>query len=336
MEINFDKIDVQLSNNSSDFNEKDKEYFINYIEKCKIINNKGNFLKLRNEMFTFDNILNYKNYDFSERFINLNVIISLLEIFNLTYLNTYKIYEFLNENKEKYNIWKYINSAEYIHYNSPCNYNKLAIVRLCLSYSWQECLYELLQKCLNKNRTYKTFIWIDIFCVNQFNNKIKNKSLNKINDVYYVADIYNISSLDAFGRYWCCYEMSLEKKATDTILINKKELSKKIIYELKNIFNNIFGKSMLYDENNKENNEKIQEYILEFQKKEEFKKNKFSLKNVDITKPEDKIFINSNILNRYKTMKEFENRINIYIYLIKYRDNVEYGYLANQIMKIKN
>lgn len=158
------------------------------------------------------NIINKKYIADGKQYIeNCNIIYNKMEEHTFIKLDTH-IFDFFKENKLKYNIWKLLNISEYIHYNESFQYDKRFIIRLCLSYSWKECLYDLLIKCLNNSDSYKTFIWIDIFCVNQFNDYIKNKGLNRINDIYYVADIYDISSLEAFKRYWCCYEMSLKKK----------------------------------------------------------------------------------------------------------------------------
>lgn len=78
--------------------------------------------------------------------------------------------------------------------------------------------------------------------------------------------------------------------------------------------------------------EKIYEFILEFYKTDEFNKNKFSLKNADVKYINDKNYIENEILNKYKTIEEYEKRINIYIYLILYRNDLKYVYLANKIM----
>lgn len=329
MFINLNNITIKLYNDSKQFTEDDIQYFQKYVEESKIINNKNNFLKLNNKIFGFDEKINFENYDFSDRFFNIKIIMALLEIFNLTSLDTYEIYNFFCKNKKKYNIWKYLNSSEYIN-DSSLEYDNFVIIRLCITYSWKECLYDLLNQCLKKNRVYKIYIWLDIFCVNQFNSEIKMKGLNKIKNIYYIADIYNISSMEAFNRYWCCYEMSLNKKANDIIILNKNEIIKDKINneELKEIFNEIFKNDKLFCENNKE----IEKYVIEFKNNEKLKKNKFSLKNVNITRIEDKDYINNKILERYKTISEYEKRIDIYIKLIIYRDDMSYGYLANKIM----
>lgn len=140
MNINLNEINIQLSNDSDDFKGNNKQYCIDYINNTYIIQNKGNFSKLNNKMFKFDETINFYNYDFSDRFFNINVIISLLKIFNLTTSNTYEIYKFFDDNKEKYNIWKYLNNAEYIYCNTPSEYDLFVIFRVCLSYSWKECL----------------------------------------------------------------------------------------------------------------------------------------------------------------------------------------------------
>lgn len=336
MDIKFNNFSINLSNNA-EFTENDKQYFIEYIKKTKIILNKNNseLVNLNYKMINFDknDTIKYNNYDFSNRFLNIKVIISLLEIFKLTSLNTYKILDFFKENIEKYNIWKYLDNTEYISSNLLENYDIFVISRICLSYSWQECLYDLLVQCLN-NKTYKIFIWIDIFCINQFSDEIKAKGLNNIEHAYYISDIYNISSMEAFDRYWCCYEMSLEKKATDSIILNKNKLIKiddVHNQKLKKIFNKTFNNNTLFDNNNNDN---ISKYILNFQNVNEFKENKFLLKNAKITKPEDKKYITNKILKRYKIIEEYEKRLNIYIKLIIYRDDMTYSYLANKIMNI--
>lgn len=327
----FNNINIKLYNESKKFTKYDINYFQKYIKQTKIINNKFNFLKLNNEMFEFDEKINFSNYDFSKRFFNIKVIMSLLEIFDLTTLNTYQIKDFFYKNKEIYNIWKYLNDSEYINYNISSDYDEFVITRLCISYSWKECLYELLEYCLKQNRVYRIYIWIDVFCVNQFNDDIKTKGLEKIKDVYYIADIYNISSIEAFSRYWCCYEMSLNKIATDSIILNKKNIIKNIEHdnELKNIFNRMFKNDLLFCD---ENDEKIKKYIIEFQNNLKIKENIFSLTNVNITNIQDKDYINNKILEKYKTIEEYEKRIDIYIKLITYRDDMSYGYLANKIM----
>lgn len=326
--VNFNGIILYLSNER--INNNNKEYFCNYIEDCKIIINKGNYTKLNNKMFKFDDEINYNNYDFSDRFINIKIIISLLEIFDLTKLNTHNIHDFFNNNKKKYNIWKYLSESEYINCNVPSNYDKLVILRICLTYSWEECLYDLLNNCLNNNKNYKTFIWIDIFCVNQFNQDIKMKGLNNIDKAYYIADIYNISSLKAFERYWCFYEMSLNKKSKDGFILNETNLVKsdKIANIIKKIIDNIFNNNNNFDSDNNI----IYKYMLEFQKIKEFKKNKFSLKNAKIKYNKDKYFIESKIINKYNTIEEYEKRLNMYIYLMIYRDDMKHLYLANKIM----
>lgn len=254
MEMKKDfNVNIELSNNSINFREKNRDNFVDYINNLGIIFNQGSFSILNDKMFEFNKNLNFNNYDFSERFLNLRVIMSLLKIFNLTNKNTYEIFEFFDNNKQKYNIWKYLNDTEYIHCDAKSNYNKSAIIRICLSYSWKECLYNLLNEILNKScKNFKVFIWIDIFCVNQFNEKIKKKGLDKIKNVYYIADIYIISSLKAFSRYWCCYEMSLEKKAIDGILISRDDFYRSDIHKQKldEIFNKIFINTIsLYEEN---------------------------------------------------------------------------------------
>lgn len=328
MNINFNEIVIYLSDETDNFTENDKKYFHKYIETTKIINNMANSLKLNDKIFEFDEKINYNNYDFSDRFLNLRSIISLLEIFNLTTLNTYEICNFFYENKMKYNIWKYLNITEYVTYDS-LDYDDFVLIRVCISYSWKECLYDLLKKCLNKSRSYKIFIWIDLFCVNQFNEKIKKKGLDKIDNVYGISDIYSISSLDAFKRYWRCYEMSLKKDFIDGGLINKADIKMNINLKLKENFNKVFNNDniLLYNDDNK-----IKEYVLEFNKIKEFKKNNFELKKADITYEKDKKFIENKILEKYKSIEEYENRINIYIYLIMYRDDMSYSYLANKIM----
>lgn len=327
------EFNIKLSNDGK-FTKEEEQYFTEYIKETEIISNKNNneFLNFNYKMINFDknDIIKYNNYDFSNRFINIKVIISLLEIFKLTSLNTYKIFDFFNKNKEKYNIWKYIDNTEYVHCNLSLDYDNFVITRICLSYSWKECLYDLLVQCLN-SRIYKMFMWIDIFCVNQFNDEIKIKGLNNIDNAYYICDIYNISSLDAFDRYWCCYEMSLEKKAMDSFILNKNKLIKINTHEqkLKEIFKQIFNDNTLYSNNN---NNKIEGYISNFQNI--FKENKFLLKDAKITKSEDKKYITDRILKRYKIIEEYEKRINIYIKLITYRDDMSYSYLANKIMNI--
>lgn len=72
--------------------------------------------------------------------------------------------------------------------------------------------------------------------------------------------------------------------------------------------------------------------MLEFQKIKEFKKNKFSLKNAKIKYNKDKYFIESKIINKYNTIEEYEKRLNMYIYLMIYRDDMKHLYLANKIM----
>lgn len=332
MDINFNKI-IFLSNDIN-ITENDKKYIYDHIKEKenKLIYNKGQFLKLNREMFEFNKEINFENYDFSERFLNIKNIISLLEIFNLTSSNTYEIHNFFHKNRTRYNIWKYLNNSEYVNCNLS-EYNTLVFSRICISYSWNECLYSILKECLNKNRTYKLFIWIDIFCVNQFNEKIKKKGLDKIDDVYHIADFYVISSSKAFERYWCCYEMSLKKNSIDIILLDTKELSKSKINMsiLEKLFNNIFDNNIILF--NKDNI-RIYKYISEFQKIKEFEKNKFSLKNAKISYDSDKKIIEDKIIKKYSTIEEYEKRINIYIYLITYRDNVSYGYLANKIMNL--
>lgn len=329
------EINIKLYNENDVFSGKCGERCINYINNINIIGNKNNNLKLNYNMIKTINkdIINYNNYDFSDKFINIKVIISLLEFFNLTNFSAHKIHKFFDDNKEKYNIWKYLNNSEYIKCNIPSNYEKFVILRICLSYSWEECLYDLLKECLNNNRCYKTFIWIDIFCVNQFNEKMKLKGLNNIDYAYHMADIYNISSEAAFGRYWCCYEMSIKKKSIDGIIINNNDnLNPDISNILSNIFNNIFNDiNLLYKEDCKKY---IYKYILEFQKIKEFEKNKFSLKKAKIKYDKDKIFIENKIIKKYCTLKEYEKRMNIYIYLITYRDDMKYVYLANRIMEL--
>lgn len=331
MEVNFNEIVVNLSNEFNGFIQYNKQSFCKYIEHCEIINNKGKSSILNNKMFEFDEKINFNNYDFSERFLNLKVIISLLEIFNLTSLNTYKIKDFFDKNRFKYNIWKYLNNTEYINFDS-LKYKKKYIIRMCISYSWEECLYELLKKSLDKSSSYKIFIWVDLFCVNQFNDKIKMKGLNNIDYAYSISDIYNISSIKAFNRYWCCYEMSIEKRAIDGILINKLQfdIKKKINQKLKEIFSEIFKDKLSY----LNNKDKIKEFILIFQNSDEFNKHKFSLKNANISINKDKEYIDEKILKKYKTIEEYENRINVYMYLILYRDDITYFYLANNIMNL--
>lgn len=247
------EINIKLYNDSNIFSGDNKIKINKYIDDIDIIYNRKEKLKLNYEIIKFDNNINYNNYDFSDRFININVIIYLLEFFYLKTLNTYNIYEFFKKNKMKYNIWSYLYSSEYISYDIKPIYDKFAILRLCLSYSWKECLYDLLKRCLDVNRCYKTFIWIDIFCVNQFNEKIKQKGLNKIEDIYHIADVYNISSFDAFKRYWCCYEMSLKKKSIDGTIINyNDDIDPKIENILNNLFDNVFNNTeLLYNGNYK-------------------------------------------------------------------------------------
>ena len=78
----------------------------------------------------------------------------------------------------------------------------------------------------------------------------------------------------------------------------------------------------------------IYKYILEFQKIKEFDKNKFSLKNAKITYDSDKKIIENRIIESYGPIQEFEKRMNIYIYLVKYRDDTKFVYLANRIMEL--
>lgn len=330
MDIKINNI-ICLSNEINGITENDKKYIYEHIKENKLIYNKGQFLKLNYEMFEFDNEINFENYDFSERFLNIKSIISLLEIFNLTSSNTYEICDFFYRNGIKYNIWKYLNNTEYVTCDLS-EYNTFVFSRICISYSWNECLYIILKECLNKTRTYKLFIWIDIFCVNQFNEKIKKKGLDKIDDVYHIADFYIISSSKAFERYWCCYEMSLKKKSIDIILINKELSKSKIIMNiLEKLFENIFdNNNILFNKDNI----RIYKYILEFQKINELMENKFSLKNAKISYDNDKKIIEDKIIKKYGTIEEYEKRINIYFYLITYRDNVSYGYLANRIMDL--
>lgn len=330
------EISIKLFNENDDFSGECGTQCNDYIDKINIIVNKNNNLKLNYKMVKMiedKDVINYNNYDFSDKFINIKVIISLLEFFNLTKFNTHEIYEFFKNNKKKYNIWKYIYNSEHIHCQTSSNYEKFVILRNCLSYSWEECLYDLLKECLNNNRCYKTFIWLDIFCVNQFNEKIKSEGLNNIDHAYHIADVYNISSFLAFERYWCCYEMSLKKKSIDGTIINcNNDLNTKITNVLNNLFNSVFNNSeLLYNENC---NKYIYKYILEFQKIKEFDENRFNLENAKITYDKDKYFIQEKIINRYGTIYEYEKRMNIYIYLIKYRDDRKYVYLANRIMEL--
>lgn len=332
------EINIKLFSENIFFSGEYLEQCINYTNNISVIINKNNDLKLNYKMINFENndLIKYDNYDFSERFLNLKVIISLLEFFDLKKFSTYEIYNFFNNNKEKYNIWKYLYNIEYIHYKTPSNYKINFILRICLSYSWEECLYDLLKRCLNvNNASYKIFIWIDIFCVNQFNNDIKLKGLDKIDNVYYIADIYNISSLKAFERYWCCYEMSLKKKAIDGIFldINGSYKINKYSVKLKELFDNVFYNNILLYKDKENSN--IYKYISEFQKIKDFEENKFSLEKAKITIDTDKIFIEERIKKRYRTIEEYEKRMNIYIYLIKYRDDMKYVYLANRIMEIE-
>lgn len=326
-QIDFNKVNIKLSEDDIFFEDKDE--LNNYIDKIDIINNKGNFQTLSKELFKYDDNINYNSYNFSDRFFNINVLIVLLEIFNLTDKNTYKIYDFFKDNKDIYNIWNFLNKSEYISYKVMSkDYKKICIMRVCLSYSWNECLYNLLKKCLNNNRCYKTFIWIDIFCVNQFNEEIKLKGLKNIDSVYSIADVYNISSLNAFERYWCCYEMSIKKESVDGILLYNIKNSDIKIKLLKSLFEDIF-KNILDNDSIK-----IYEFINKFQEIKEFNRKKFSLTNSKITYNSDKIIIENKIKEKYGTLGEYEKRMNIYIYLIKYRDDMKYVYLANRIMEL--
>lgn len=80
------------------------------------------------------------------------------------------------------------------------------------------------------------------------------------------------------------------------------------------------------------NKKDVSKFIKEFLKAEEFKNNFFYISKAEITRKEDKVFIEKNIIDKYKTFKEYEKKVNIYIYLMIYRYDVKYGKLANYIM----
>lgn len=259
---------------------------------------------------------NLENTDLSKYCLNISQVCSFLIKYKLTGSNTYQILEFMKKHKKEINLMKEFSYRSLLNNENLENFDTTGREKykngyLCLSYSWKENLYCL----LNEINGY-SFIWIDIFCVNQLDEKLKQKGLDQIEYAYSNCLIYFMTK-ESLKRYWCTYELSVfKKKMIEFHMINKTYI------ETNNDFNKIYLK---FIEKMEYFNDKHLKYKtrISIMRKFYFKaikyldfKEKFVLKEAKITFENDREYIEKEILKKYKKLKHFELEMNCLLIII--------------------
>jgi len=143
-----------------------------------------------------------------------------------------------------------------------------------------------------------------------------------IEKAYGTCDIYFISSMKALRRYWCIFEISLSKTAPIVYYTSAMETTVKDDY-VSNLHNQMFGRygaqSTVKDKlallSGYHNEPKFKTYMTAIESYQNFNRY-FNLKDLRITKPEDKEYINGEILKRFKTLEEYESDMNVFLYIL--------------------
>jgi len=208
-----------------------------------------------------------------------------------------------------------------------------------LTYSWAENLYDIIRFiCYETDNStdiipqpYHHYVWIDIINIDQNNNT--SNALNSLRDIYKVSTSYIISSEKAFSRYWCCFELSIVKKAENQYFTCKPSSMNENIYErILNVVtqNKGFLKEMVQMEN----------YLSVISAVENLKKNSltkkfihdlcqfnfFDINNAGITLESDKVYINKSILEVFKSLEDYDNFIELTILEIYLLQSKEYEF----------
>jgi len=156
-----------------------------------------------------------------------------------------------------------------------------------ITYSWENNVYNLIKRL---SIIYKN-IWLDIVCINQFDEITKNKQLLELQYAYQCCDCYYVDGLTTLKRYWCCFEIATVFKFNE------------------NVNSNFNVGDDYFKESEKINISYLPKNVYEHLKKT-YNSKYFKLNESKITYEKDKIFINNNILKWYNNFDNYENTVN--------------------------
>ena len=272
--------------------------------------------------------------DLSDYYISLDYIMKYLEEHNLTEKNSYEILDYLTEQKLNPNIqFVQDTSLEKIKIGDPTDPFKTPSV--ALTYSWGEVLYTILKyiRYILSDHNRQTKIWIDVFVVNQFDTEKNSYGLTNIERAYSSCDYYYISSHAALERYWCCFELSLAKRARDTSIVvsSSDGWSTGDLMYIEKKYKKHFGSGEKADTAKKPH--LVKKMIDDLYALEDYR-NVFTLQNAKIKFEKDKKFINDCIIKQYGSLEVYEKTVNLIILIVKFfvKDS-RYGILIREIIK---
>jgi len=268
--------------------------------------------------------------DLSAYFIDMGYIAKYLEDHNLTDKTSYDVLNYLSENKLNPNITFYQDSAlEKVAFETHTSmYQK---PKICLTYSWGEKLYPILDRLRKDLQDRKPLIWLDVFSVNQFDKDKKNYGLTNIQPAYSSCHFYYVSSFAALERYWCCFELSISKVAIENILLDQS--NSPYSHESREFFLALFKKYFDDFDSQKmppNRREYIQPFIDELTASPHYTK-AFSLKNAKISFESDRMFINEQIRKKFQQIEDYQTMVNILIFVSACRTGAQHGMLVKEI-----
>lgn len=176
----------------------------------------------------------------TEFLINNGLHCSLLSIdklydYILTKNKSCNIYEFIKQDYERLFFIDY----QFTIFNS--NF-------ISISYSWSSNIKDLITSLMVFSKKVNiNYLWMDAFCIDQYDIKSRKAGLKAINYVYQKATYHLCINLRSLERLWCQYELAMRQnvKPNSTMFLfsdNEKELIlKNNINELIRIYNFSFN-----------------------------------------------------------------------------------------------
>ena len=155
----------------------------------------------------------------------------------------------------------------------PCTWSDLKKVKYAvLSYQWRKYWHAILRFIFHPVQGVKCdYIWIEVFCLNQLDGN-RMTTVRRSDEIYYNAHEYHLIELSSVFRGWILFELACVR---DGVLphVHTSNFDKKVLINLTN----------------------------------EFKENGFE--GSEFSKPLDKELVRRKIIEKYRSVKVFDEKV---------------------------
>eukprot|EP01036_Dinobryon_divergens_P061979 gene61979-biopygen36305 len=154
-----------------------------------------------------------------------------------------------------------------------CPWSSLKKVKYAvLSYQWRKYWHAILKFIFDPRNGVKVeYIWIDVFCLNQLDEN-RMTTIRRSDEIYHNAYEYHLIDLGSVFRGWILFELASAREGVLPV-VHTSTKDKKTLRSLTN----------------------------------EFKENGFE--GSEFTKPADKELVRKKILEKHKSMKDFNDKV---------------------------